>query len=225
MSVTIDTIRASVTNTYLIRDRGAILIEPGIAGRGRVVLKKLARILDDPRFIRLIVITHGHFDHIGAARELHDALGAPVAIHAADAQWLRQGAAVWPKALTRWGMVMRAVGMRVLPHFPPIPPLEPDVLLGDDGLDLGPYGVAGRIVHTPGHSPGSVSVLLEGGEAFVGDLTMNGPPMCLKPSFGIFAHQPELVLPSWRHLLELGATTIYPAHGRPFPAGALPVTA
>jgi glyoxylase-like metal-dependent hydrolase (beta-lactamase superfamily II) len=66
-----------------------------------------------------------------------------------------------------------------------------------------------------------VSVLLEGGEAFVGDLAMNGPPMTLKPRFGILAHQPELVPGSWQRLLDLGARTVYPAHGRPFAAARL----
>jgi len=51
---------------------------------------------------------------------------------------------------------------------------------------------------------------------------MNGPPMCLHPRFGVFAHQPELVPASWRRLLEMGVETVYPAHGRPFPASALP---
>lgn len=221
MPATIARIRASVTNTYLIRDHGAILIDPGMAGRGERVARALAKLLDEPRSVRLIVITHGHFDHIGAAAALREALRAPVAIHAADARWLREGVAAWPRALTCWGKVMRSVGIRVLPHLRAIPALEPDVLLGDDGLDLEPYGVSGKIVHTPGHSAGSVSVLLESGDAFVGDLAMNGFPMCLHPSFGIFAHDPELVPHSWRRLVALGATTIYPAHGRPFPATAL----
>jgi glyoxylase-like metal-dependent hydrolase (beta-lactamase superfamily II) len=50
---------------------------------------------------------------------------------------------------------------------------------------------------------------------------MNGPPMCLHPRFGIFADRPELMADSWRRLLDMGARTAYPAHGRPFPASAL----
>jgi hydroxyacylglutathione hydrolase len=102
------------------------------------------------------------------------------------------------------------------------PIIEADLLLGDEGLDLEPYGVSGRIVHTPGHSPGSVSVLLPSGEAFVGDLAMNGPPMCLRPSFGIFADRPEQVPASWRRLVAMGARVAYPGHGNPFPVSALP---
>jgi glyoxylase-like metal-dependent hydrolase (beta-lactamase superfamily II) len=50
---------------------------------------------------------------------------------------------------------------------------------------------------------------------------MNGPPMCLRPRFGVFAHEPALVPASWLRLLEMGVQTVYPAHGRPFPASAL----
>jgi hydroxyacylglutathione hydrolase len=218
----IDTVRAGITNTYLLRDRGAVLIDPGGPGKAAAVLRKLqGRVGEMPR-IDLIIATHAHFDHIGAARGMREATGAPVAIHQGDAAWLRSGEAVWPMGVTRWGKLIRTVfGPLTLRVLKP-PSLEPDVVLDDEGLSLEPYGIEGRIVYTPGHSPGSVSVLLSTGEAFVGDLAMNGPPLCLKPSFGIFADQPELVAASWWRLLELGARTVYPAHGSPFPASALP---
>ena len=223
MSVRIDTVRVGVTNTYLIRDRGAVLIDPGGPRAGRAVVRRLHRVIEDPRAVRLIVVTHGHFDHVGAAHEVREATGAPLAIHRGDAGWVASGTFQWPDGVTPWGKFFRRVlGPAMIP-FVRFKAIEPDLIITDEGLDLTPYGVAGRVVHTPGHSPGSVSVLLAGGEAFVGDLTMNGPPMCLKPSFGIFAHQPEVVPQSWRRLLDLGATTIYPAHGRPFPSSALSV--
>lgn len=56
--------------TPLIRERGAILIDPGGPRFGRAVLRRLRRVLDGPREIRLTIATHGHFDHIGAAAEL-----------------------------------------------------------------------------------------------------------------------------------------------------------
>jgi len=221
VSTRIDTVRVGIVNSYLLRDRGAVLIEPGAPGKGPAVLRGLRRILDDPRDIGLIVATHGHFDHIGAARAVRTATGAPLAIHRDDAPWLREGRVEWPRAVTPWGRVFRAAVRPLIIALVKVPALEPDLVIDDDGLDLEPYGIAGRVVHTPGHSAGSVTVLLEGGEAFVGDLAMNGPPMTLKPRFGIFAHDPEQVPASWRTLLELGASTIYPAHGRPFPATAL----
>lgn len=65
---------------------------------------------------------------------------------------------------------------------------------------------------------GSVSVLLDSGEAFVGDLAMNKFPLRLGPGLPTIAEDDVKVKESWKKLLELGATTVYPAHGKPFSA-------
>ena len=221
MGTRIDTARVGVTNVYVLRDRGTVLIDPaGPAGSG-VVPRGVMDLLGTPPRLDLIIVTHPHWDHVGAAVPLHEATGAPIAVHRADMEWLREGKLVWPKGVTKWGKFFRTAVAPLMLPFVRVPAIAPDLVLEDDGLDLQPYGIEGRVVHTPGHSPGSVSVVLPSGEAFVGDLAMNGPPMCLHPSFGVFAHQPELVPASWRRLLELGVRTVYPAHGRPFPASAL----
>jgi hydroxyacylglutathione hydrolase len=218
----IDTIRLGITNVYILRGRGTVLIDPAGPTRIQVAPAKLLDRLGTPPRLNLMVATHSHFDHVGASLRLREATGAPLAVHQGDAAWLREGKLVWPKGVTLWGKVVRNVLGPLVQSLIKIPHIVPDILLEDEGLDLEPYGVEGRVVHTPGHSPGSVSVVLPSGEAFVGDLAMNGPPMCLRPSFGIFAHQPELVPASWRRLLALGVRTVYPAHGQPFPASALP---
>jgi glyoxylase-like metal-dependent hydrolase (beta-lactamase superfamily II) len=102
-----------------------------------------------------------------------------------------------------------------------VPRTTVDVALSDEDLDLASYGVPGRVMHTPGHTNGSVSVLLESGEAFVGDLAMNGFPMRRGPGMPVFAADAAQVHASWRKILDAGATTIYPAHGEPFPAQVL----
>lgn len=127
-----------------------------------------------------------------------------------------------PPGVSTWGRCLeKIVGPLVLPLVRTVArAVEPDLLIDDSGLSLEPYGVSGRDVHTPGHTPGSVSVLLETGDAFVGDLAMNGPPLCLRPKLGVFAEDPEQMRVSWKKLLDLGARTIHPAHGKPFPADA-----
>ena len=58
-------------------------------------------------------------------------------------------------------------------------------------MSLAGYGIPGKIIYTPGHSMGSVSVLLDNGEAFVGDLAMNEFPLRLSPGLPIFAEDME----------------------------------
>jgi glyoxylase-like metal-dependent hydrolase (beta-lactamase superfamily II) len=222
MAARIDTVRIGVTNVYILRDRGTVMIDPAAPVRSTEAPRSVVEALGLPPRLDLMVVTHAHFDHVGACLPLRRATRAPIAVHRRDAEWLRAGKAVWPTGVTAWGKFIRSViGVPVMPLVR-MPTLEPDILVDDEGLDLAPYGIEGRVVHTPGHTPGSLSIVLPTGEAFVGDLAMNGAPMCLRPRFGIFAHEPDIVPGSWRRLLAMGVRTVYPAHGRPFPASALP---
>ena len=70
-------------------------------------------------------------------------------------------------------------------------------------------GVQGEVIETPGHSPDSVSLLMDSGLAFVGDMN----PLYLEDAEN---HAQEVA--SWNQLLERGARTFYPAHAEPFAA-------
>jgi glyoxylase-like metal-dependent hydrolase (beta-lactamase superfamily II) len=96
-----------------------------------------------------------------------------------------------------------------------------DIDLQDKDFPLKSFGISGQIIHTPGHTPGSSTVLLDTGDAFVGDLAMNGLPLRLGPGMPCFGDSAETVKRSWRLLLDRGARTIYPGHGQPFKADAL----
>jgi glyoxylase-like metal-dependent hydrolase (beta-lactamase superfamily II) len=102
-----------------------------------------------------------------------------------------------------------------------IPATGVDIALDDQGLALDEFGIPGRVLHTPGHSPGSVSILLDTGDAIVGDLAMNQIPLRFSPGLPIFAEDIEQVKTSCRLLLDQGAKTVYPAHGKPFAAEIL----
>ena len=78
-----------------------------------------------------------------------------------------------------------------------------------------------EIIHAPGHTAGSVSVILDGREAIVGDLAMNGFPMRRGAGMPIFGNSEREIKQSWKKLLDAGACVIYPGHGDPFPASQL----
>lgn len=216
----IDRVRVGITNTYLVRDSGAILVDSGEPGRAAAVLRKLRSRVGPLPDIRLLLLTHGHLDHTGNADALKRETGARVAIHEGDAGWLTRGDLAIPDGLTPWGRLMGACARRVIPRLLSAPAVAPDIVLADD-LSLAVYGIAGRVVHTPGHTPGSITLLLESGDAIVGDLVMNGLPFCLRPSLAVIGDSRAELEASWRHLLDLGARTIHPGHGRPFQVDAL----
>jgi hydroxyacylglutathione hydrolase len=103
---------------------------------------------------------------------------------------------------------------------------EPDVVV-DDVFSLRGFGLAGRVVHTPGHTAGSISVVLDNGDAVVGDLCQNGWGfgMGLGPIVPPLADQPEALPSSWERLLREGACRFFPGHGQPFSAEELQVVA
>lgn len=94
------------------------------------------------------------------------------------------------------------------------PTFEPDILI-DESLELEEYGVQGRVLHTPGHSPGCVSVLLNSGDAIAGDLIFPSIPS-EKPSLPFWADDPAEAQRSIKKLIELASGKIYIAHGKPF---------
>ncbi len=220
MSLAIHPIKLGVVCCYLIRAEGTILIDGGTPKQAKTFLKSIEALSIKPEDIKLIVLTHAHWDHIGSAKEIKEITGARIALHRNEKDLLEKSLKHLPPAVTLWGRIFHRI-MAVFMPLVHVPATNVDVVLGDEELSLAGYGIPGRIIPTPGHSMGSVSVLLETGDAFVGDLAMNGFPMRRGPGLPIFAEDLQRAKESWWSLLGRGAKTIYPAHGKPFPVDAV----
>ena len=209
---------AAQINAFLLYgDEGAILVDTGPSGCEERLLAQAREHAVAPDDIRLILITHGHLDHFGSAAALKERTGAPVAVHARDADALRQGIHQ-PESLQPTGWLMALLRRVPFLQGEPerAPALEPDVILGEE-FRLDEYGIAGRVIPTPGHTPGSVSVLLDTGEAIVGDMVM-GRLMGLlrRPGPPLVAWDLEQNRESLRALLALAPRLVYVGHGGPF---------
>jgi len=202
---------------YLIQAEGIILIDGGAPKKAKDFEKILEKISINPEDIQLIVITHGHWDHIASAKDIKEITGAKIALHQNEKDWLEKSLKPLPPGVTTWGRIFGGIMNMFMPLIY-IPATKVDIVIGDEGFDLKDYGIPGKVIYTPGHSSGSVSVLLETGEVFVGDLAMNAFPLRFTPGFPIFAENIQKVKESWKLLLGQGAKTIYPAHGKPFSA-------
>jgi hydroxyacylglutathione hydrolase len=220
MKVEIIPIPLGIVTAYVLRADGVIAIDTGPQGKSEQFEHGLARAGIRPSDVQLIVLTHGHWDHVGSARDIKTLTGGKLAIHEADRACLEQSLIRLPPGTTRWGKIFIAIERLFLPRIR-IPAVTADIILGDEPLPLREYGLPGRILHTPGHSPGSVTILLDSGEAFVGDLAMNGFPLRWRPGLPIVAEDPAAVIDSWHRLLDAGARTIYPAHGKRFSADVM----
>lgn len=204
----------------LIGPLGCVLVDAGLPGSETKVLRVLRQHGLGYEDIKLIVITHAHIDHAGAARKLRKLSGAPIVAHAGDLDYYEQKK---PMTFCTTGWISRLF-LRTGLILRPYAPFTPDVLLQDgEGLDLRSYGLPGRVQHTPGHTAGSVSIQMEGGDAMVGDLLASGVMLggllrtghAKRPPFEDDPHQ---VADELQRLVEAGMQRFYMGHGGPLPA-------
>ena len=217
MSTHIYPIPLGVDHCYLIRDKGTIMVDGGAPKKVKEFTKAIGKIGIKTHDIQLIILTHGHWDHIGSAKEIKELTGAKVALHHLEKEWLEKSLKPMPPGVTTWGHILSKM-IKMFLAFVSIPASKVDIVIENEGLSLKEYGIPGRVIYTPGHSFGSVSILLETGEAFVGDMAMNMFPLRFSPGLPIFAEDPVKLNESWKSLLDQGAKMIYPSHGDPFPA-------
>lgn len=208
-------VKSGITNCYIIGDKNKILIDTGMPGEYDKFTQSLKELNISPKQISWIILTHGHWDHIGNAKMLKDLTGAKIIAHKNDRALIEEGRKFMPPGVTKWGKTLRPVLSLMLKRFS-IEATEVDIEINDKDYSLEEFGMKGKIVHTPGHSPGSLSVVLDSGEAFVGDMAMNAIPLTICPALPVFAEDLPLVKTSWRNLISKGVTKIFPAHGDAF---------
>lgn len=220
MTVEVFPVPLGFDTCYVLRGEGVIAVDGGQPHKGATFLRGLSGAGIPPEDVKLIVLTHGHWDHVGSAGEIKSATGGKLALHEREIPWLEESRTPLPPGVTTWGKIFIRIHHVFLP-FIKVPPAKVDLPLGSQGMPLAVYGIPGRVVYTPGHTMGSVSVVLDDGRAFVGDLAMNKFPLRLTPGLPVIAEDIDAVVRSWRMLLDQGVTTVYPAHGKPFSADVM----
>jgi glyoxylase-like metal-dependent hydrolase (beta-lactamase superfamily II) len=213
----------AIVSCYLLEDAGEVtIIDAGVPAYYADLAAELAAMGRTIEDVRALVLTHGHDDHIGFAERLRAEHGVPASIHALDAV-LARGEVGNPSA----GMGERR--LRSLLHYllwlvrhgaMRTKPLT-EVGTFDPGTTLDVPGAL-RVIHTPGHTPGSVTFHAPGHDAlFVGDALATdaviserrGPQICP------FAADPDEALASLENIEELEVHWLLPGHGEPWTDG------
>jgi hydroxyacylglutathione hydrolase len=202
----IQRVPCKMSNAYMVDTGvGIILIDTGGPGSEKIILRRIKEFNKEE--IILIFITHAHLDHYGSAKLVKEYTKAPITIHRADAQSMITGNTKLGR--TRGlGKIIQLVLPIIDRLYQPIQVI-PDFVL-NDGEKLQSWGVDATIIHTPGHTPGSSTLLFSNGTAFVGDLvSSSGRPHTQR----YFAYDWALLLESQNKLASYKPKWIYPGHG------------
>lgn len=206
-------IKLGIANAYLIKaENGFILIDTGYSRKREELDKNLEELGVNENNLNLIILTHQDFDHSGNAFYMREKYHTRIAMHKEDAEAVERGDMLWNRKrrniFTRILMKVLLVVLR-LGKFETF---TPDIYL-EDGDNLAEYGLNSGILHLPGHSKGSIGILIPNKSLICGDLFMNTGKKPTKSSLVDVKEQLEV---SIEKICNLSINTVYPGHGSPF---------
>jgi len=223
LTTSLHRVGSDLVNVYLIEDSsGVTVIDTGLSGQWKDLVAELSsmgRTLED---IRGVILTHADTDHLGFAERLRQRTGAPIYVHEADAAQARGEV---KKQNPPWGRVKVGPMLSFLWYAArrgglSVTPVEEVVALhGGETLDIPGEP---RIIHTPGHSPGSIAI-----HSPVVDALLVGDAMTTRhvlsgdtgPQPAPFTIDPEAALNSLERWKEIDARWVLPGHGYPWDQG------
>lgn len=216
MKTEIFRVRLGLNSCYLIRGKDIVMVDGGMPNKLQRFKKELSKININPKEIKLIVLTHSHFDHSGSASEIRSLTGGKIVLHESEKTYVENGGMLIPKGVNIYGKITKPLLFSIFKKLS-FPKFTPDILLKDKPYPLSEYGIDGQIIFTPGHTIGSISVILDSGEAFVGCMAHNGLPFRIRPGLPIYAQNINAIKECWKSLIDKGVKMVFPGHGKPFP--------
>lgn len=198
-------------SALIINGTNSILVDTGVKGnmkKFRVLFREAGL---EPSDIKLIVLTHTHYDHTGNLKKLVNYTGAQVLVHKNEFENLKNGFTPIPVGQGKYSNFISELGRKVHPKYASPKPFVADII-NDDEFDLSQFKIDAKVISTPGHTSGSQSVL-SGNQLISGDTFLNFKNGRIFPPF---ANDPRVLLITWEKLFNLNIKTVYPGHGKPF---------
>ena len=209
VSITTPFIFKVTVNCYLVKNGDKyILIDTGRSNKRREIEKEIESAGCRPGDIKLILLTHGDFDHCGNAAYFREKFGTKIAMHRDDSGMVEYGDMTWNRK--KPNVIIRTIfGLFI--NLNESDRFKPDITIGD-GDELSDYGFEAKVVHIPGHSRGSIGFLTAGGDLFCGDLLANTD----KPDIWSIIDDQAAADASIDKLKQFEIGSVYPGHGDSF---------
>lgn len=220
-SYTVTSIPMGHSNSYLIVSAGmGVLVDAGCPGK----IKNIQTALEHNNLmfqdIVLVILTHTHYDHAGCLAEIKKQSGAKVLVHASEKGCLEKGITPFPRGTMWFSKMIPEIGNSLMVFKSKYQPVNPDVVVRNE-YDLGKYIPGAKVISTPGHTAGSISLVIGNEAAFVGDTLFSVMPWSVFP---LFANDIPELLKSWQRLIDADCRTYFPGHGKPIPFQKLKVS-
>lgn len=191
------------SNCYLVsQEDSSILIDTGLKGNEKKIVEAC-----QGKDVKLIVLTHGHIDHIQNAVYLAKQLKVPIAMHKDDVILIQNNLCREMKSKGFLGNIVRFFSV-MSAKYTEIQSFIPDVIL-KEGDKLLEYGIDGEIIELPGHTEGSIGIMLGDQDLLVGDALMN----MFGPGVSLLYEDREEMLRSAKKIADIGKLKIYFGHG------------
>lgn len=204
------TIKPGGANCYILKSKKDwFLIDVGNN------IRKLVQIVNsyglDFEDLKLVIITHFHSDHVGALKQLKERTNCKVLIHSKDKDALEKGYGDIKGGTIVAARIIEFLSSNILKGISNFKAVKPDIVI-EDTYDLKDYGINARIECTPGHTEGSISVIINDEKAIVGDVLFNIMPHTI---ISLYSNDRAQLLQSCEQLLESKYKTYYLGHGKP----------
>jgi glyoxylase-like metal-dependent hydrolase (beta-lactamase superfamily II) len=196
------------SNVFLLTNgEKNILIDTSVSRLWNRLQKRLDRL--GINRIDYLILTHAHFDHAANANQIKNKFNALVIVQKEEARYLSNGDNILPQGTTIFTKpIVNVLGKRLFSIFK-YEPCKHDVLV-DSHFDLIGFGFNAYLIHTPGHTIGSMSLIIDNEIAIVGDTMFGVFKLSVFPPY---AEDTEKMIKSWGKLLETNCSIFIPSHG------------
>ena len=202
------------SNVFLLSNgTSQLLIDTGSKWDG----KRLLRNLTHAGRPDTVIMTHTHFDHAGNAGMLKEKFSPKFIVQEREKEFFESGDSPIPKGTRPWTRLIYRLGAERKQHWFHVQGVKADIIFREK-YDLSVFGFNAYVLHTPGHSAGTSTIVVDNEFALVGDTLIGVIPGSAFPPWG--DDTPEIIR-SWKKLLGTGCHTFLPAHGFLITSGAL----